>query len=77
MFVFFTHRVITLLCFVIFKVFMSKCRLLQDISTGVFRIAIPNGTIQLQSNLASQVHNTSHILIEFAELRSTSLFDYV
>jgi len=35
---------------------MSKCRLLQELSTGVFRMTIPNGTIKLQSHLASQVN---------------------
>jgi len=40
-------------------------------------MTVPNGTIKLQSYLASQVYTTSHILVEFAELSCTSLFGCV
>jgi len=44
---------------------MSKGKQFQDLSTGVFRMTTPTWTINIQSQTASQVMNTSqlHLLI--------------
>jgi len=51
---------------------MSKGSLLQDLSTGLFRMTIPDGTIKLQSHLTSLVNTTSQIFSEVAEFSYTS-----
>jgi len=56
---------------------MSKGRQFQVLFTSVFILTTPTWTITLQSQTASQIMNTSQVLIEFSELRCSSLFGYV
>jgi len=55
-----------------YKFYVSKGRQFRELSISVFRTTTTTWTIKLQSQPASQIMNTSEVLIVFAELQAQS-----